>query len=120
MNETAKRLVTTDNFYKQFVDKPYRGDMTTTTIRTNKGRTIMVQHDVSSPNVYSRIHKISGTKSAASPRAASARARLRRRKCEAGRVDAAEDGARGTECGEIQALTCVRPSVRSDERSVAP
>jgi hypothetical protein len=65
MNETAKRLVTTDNFYKQFVDKPYRGDMTTTTIRTNKGRTIMVQHDVSSPNVYSRIHKISGTKSAA-------------------------------------------------------
>jgi hypothetical protein len=39
--------------------------MTTTTIGTNKGRTIMVQHDVTSPNVYSRIHKISGTKAAA-------------------------------------------------------
>ena len=65
MNETAKKLASTDEFYKEFVDKPYRGDMTTTTIRTNKGRTIIVQHDVTSPNVYSRIHKISGTKAAA-------------------------------------------------------
>jgi predicted dehydrogenase len=65
MNEMAKRLAATDDFYKEFVDKPYRGDMTTTTIRTNKGRTIMIQHDVTSPNVYSRIHKVSGTKGAA-------------------------------------------------------
>lgn len=65
MNETAKKLTATDEFYKEFVDKPYRGDMTTTTIRTSKGRTIMVQHDVTSPNVYSRIHKISGTIGAA-------------------------------------------------------
>jgi hypothetical protein len=65
MNNKAKTLAATDDFYKQFVDKPYRGDMTTTTISTNKGRTIMVQHDVTSPNVYSRIHKISGTKAAA-------------------------------------------------------
>jgi hypothetical protein len=65
MNETAKKLTATDDFYKEFVDKPYRGDMTTSTIRTNKGRTIMVQHDVTSPNVYSRIHKISGTIGAA-------------------------------------------------------
>jgi hypothetical protein len=65
MNETAKRLAATDDFFKPFVDNPYRGDMTTTTILTNKGRTIMVQHDVTSPNVYSRIHKISGTKAAA-------------------------------------------------------
>lgn len=35
--------------------------MTTSTIRTSLGHTIMVQHDVTSPNVYSRIHKISGT-----------------------------------------------------------
>jgi len=47
------------------VDKPYRGNMTTTSIRTNKGRTLMVQHDVSSPNTYSRIHKVSGTIGAA-------------------------------------------------------
>lgn len=65
MNETAKKLAATDDFFKPFVDNPYRGNMTTTTIMTNKGRTIMVQHDVTSPNAYSRIHKISGTKAAA-------------------------------------------------------
>jgi len=65
MNNTAKKLAVTDDFYKPFIDNPYRGDMTTTTILTNKGRTIMIQHDVTSPNVYSRIHKISGTKAAA-------------------------------------------------------
>ena len=65
MNELAKKLAGTDNFYNEFVNNPYRGNMTTTTIGTNKGRTIMVQHDVTSPNVYSRIHKISGTKGAA-------------------------------------------------------
>ena len=65
MNETAKRLAATDDFFKPFVDNPYRGNMTTTSIGTNKGRTIMVQHDVTSPNVYSRIHKVSGTKAAA-------------------------------------------------------
>ena len=36
--------------------------MNVTTIRTELGRTIMLQHDVSSPNIYSRIFKISGTK----------------------------------------------------------
>jgi hypothetical protein len=36
--------------------------MNTTLIRTVKGRTIMVQHDVSSPRPYSRIHLLSGTK----------------------------------------------------------
>jgi len=65
MNNTASKLATTDDFFHQFVDKPYRGDMTTTTISTNKGSTIMLQHDVTSPNVYSRIHKISGTIGAA-------------------------------------------------------
>jgi hypothetical protein len=65
MNEMAKNLAATDNFYKEFVDNPYRGNMTTATILTSKGRTIMVQHDVTSPNVYSRIHKVSGTKGSA-------------------------------------------------------
>jgi hypothetical protein len=65
MNETAKRLASTDDFYEPYVDNPYRGNITTTSILTNKGRTIMIQHDVTSPNVYSRIHKVSGTKGAA-------------------------------------------------------
>jgi predicted dehydrogenase len=38
------------------------GDMNTTVIRTIKGKTIMIQHDTTSPRPYSRIHLISGTK----------------------------------------------------------
>ncbi len=38
------------------------GDMNTTLIRTAKGKTIMIQHDVTSPRPYSRIHMVSGTK----------------------------------------------------------
>ena len=38
------------------------GDMNTTLIRTIKGKTIMIQHDTTSPRPYSRIHLISGTK----------------------------------------------------------
>nr|WP_329905542.1 Gfo/Idh/MocA family oxidoreductase [Porphyromonas pogonae] len=38
------------------------GDMNTTLIRTEKGHTIMIQHDVTSPRPYNRIHLVSGTK----------------------------------------------------------
>ncbi len=38
------------------------GDMNTTIIKTERGRTIMIQHDVTSPRPYSRLHTISGTK----------------------------------------------------------
>jgi predicted dehydrogenase len=37
------------------------GDMNTTIVRTAKGKTIMIQHDTTSPRPYSRIHMISGT-----------------------------------------------------------
>ena len=37
-------------------------DMNVTTIRTARGRTIMLQHDVSSPRPYSRLNLIAGTK----------------------------------------------------------
>lgn len=40
---------------------PAHGDMSTTVIRTVKGRTIMVQHDVTSPRPYTRINLVSGT-----------------------------------------------------------
>ncbi len=62
MSNLAKELATKDDFYKEYAAKTYRGNMNVTTIRTEKGRTIMLQHDVSSPNIYSRIFKISGTK----------------------------------------------------------
>ena len=65
MGSTAKELAAKDDFYKPYANKSYRGNMNITTIRTDKGRTIMLQHDVTSPNIYSRIFKISGTKALA-------------------------------------------------------
>lgn len=62
MAAMANDLASKDDFYKPFAGKTFRGNANTTIIKTNKGRTIMVQHDVTSPNVYSRIHKVSGTK----------------------------------------------------------
>jgi Predicted dehydrogenases and related proteins len=42
---------------------PYvRGDINTTLIRTHKGKTMLIQHDVTSPRPYDRLHKVSGTK----------------------------------------------------------
>jgi hypothetical protein len=38
------------------------GDMNTTLVRTANGKTIMIQHDTTSPRPYSRIHLISGTR----------------------------------------------------------
>lgn len=61
----ASELAAKDDFYKPFAGKKFRGNMNTTTIHTANGRTIMLQHDVSSPNIYSRIHKISGTRGSA-------------------------------------------------------
>ncbi|WP_073094138.1 Gfo/Idh/MocA family protein [Cyclobacterium lianum] len=62
MGKKAQALAAEDDFYKQFAGKSYRGNMNTTTIKTHLGRTIMLQHDVSSPRPYSRLHTISGTK----------------------------------------------------------
>lgn len=40
------------------------GDMNTSIIKTEKGRTILLQHDVVNPRPYSRLNLISGTKGA--------------------------------------------------------
>jgi len=65
MGPKARELAAKDSFYNQFTQVNYRGNMNTTTIRTKKGRTIMIQHDVSSMRPYSRIHLVSGTKGTA-------------------------------------------------------
>ena len=65
MGATAKALAAQDSFYQEYAGKDFRGNMNTTTVRTKKGRTIMIQHDVSSPRPYSRIHLVSGTKATA-------------------------------------------------------
>ncbi|WP_439557140.1 Gfo/Idh/MocA family protein [Dyadobacter sp.] len=61
----ANELAAKDPDFKKYAGKSYRGNMNTTIIRTNKGRTIMLQHDVSTPRPYSRLHLISGTKATA-------------------------------------------------------
>lgn len=59
------KLAETNPDWKPFANKSMRGNMNVSTIRTQNGRTIMLQHDVSSPRVYSRIHLVSGTKGSA-------------------------------------------------------
>ena len=58
----AHALAAKDPNFREFAGKSFRGNMNTTTIKTAKGRTMMLQHDVSSPRPYSRIHLVSGTK----------------------------------------------------------
>lgn len=65
MGAMARELAAKDDYYAAFANKTYRGNMNSSIIKTNKGKTILLQHDVTSPNVYSRIHKISGTKGSA-------------------------------------------------------
>lgn len=65
MKARAEELAESDDFFAGFTNHEYRGNMNTTTVRTKKGRTIMIQHDVSSPRPYSRIHLVSGTKGVA-------------------------------------------------------
>ena len=64
LNNLAHEMADKDDFFKEYVGKPYRGNMNTTLIRTNKNKSIMLQHDVSTLRPYSRIHLVSGTKGA--------------------------------------------------------
>lgn len=61
----AKEMAQKDPFFEPYVGKSYRGNMNNTIIRTVKGKTILIQHDVSTPRPYSRIHIVSGTKGVA-------------------------------------------------------
>ncbi|GAB3646654.1 Gfo/Idh/MocA family oxidoreductase [Echinicola sediminis] len=62
MKSHAQELAGDDNFFASYATKNYRGNMNTTMVKTKKGRSIMIQHDVTSPRPYSRIHLVSGTK----------------------------------------------------------
>lgn len=61
MHPEAQKLAAKDNFFGSYATKEFRGNMNTSVIRTKKGKTIMIQHDVSSPRPYSRLHVVSGT-----------------------------------------------------------
>ena len=65
MKARAQELAATDDFFKPFAAKSYRGNMSVTVIRTTMGRTIMVQHDATDPSPETYIHGIYGTKGAA-------------------------------------------------------
>ena len=65
MAEHARELAAKDSFYNEFANKNYRGNMNITNILTEKGRTITLYHDVSTPGPYSRIHLLTGTKATA-------------------------------------------------------
>jgi len=62
MGKMASELAKKDSFYKEFDTNSYRGNINTSIIRTQKGKTIMLQYDITSPRPYSRIQTISGTK----------------------------------------------------------
>lgn len=62
MGDKMKELADTDDYYKPYVGLDFRGNMNTSIIRTKKGRTIMLQHDISSPRPGRRFHLISGDK----------------------------------------------------------
>lgn len=61
MGVKEKELVSEDAFYNEWKDAKFRGNMNTTLVRTTLGKTIMIQHDVSSEQPYSRIHLVKGT-----------------------------------------------------------
>jgi hypothetical protein len=63
MEALAEKLAASgDSYYKQFSNHHYRGNMNVSIVKTSKGKTIMIQHDVTTPRPYSRIHCLSGTK----------------------------------------------------------
>lgn len=60
LSEYSKTLPENDEFHNH--TKYVHGDMNNTLIKTELGRTILVQHDVVSPRPYSRINALAGTK----------------------------------------------------------
>lgn len=65
MGQHARELAADDPFYADYANADYRGNMNTTLVKTKNGRSLMIQHDVSSPRPYSRIHLVSGSKAMA-------------------------------------------------------
>jgi predicted dehydrogenase len=65
MGTRAAELAATDSFFEEFTNKDYRGNMNITIIKTTQGRTIMLQHDATSPSPETYIHGIYGTHGAA-------------------------------------------------------
>jgi hypothetical protein len=61
MNAMAEELSLENDYWKPYAGKDYRGNMNVSMIRTVKGRTIVLQHDVTTPRPRGGM-LISGTK----------------------------------------------------------
>ncbi|MEX0883106.1 MAG: Gfo/Idh/MocA family oxidoreductase, partial [Cyclobacteriaceae bacterium] len=62
MAPKMKELAENDAYFEPYDGLKFRGNMNTTLIRTHRGRTIMLQHDISSPTQGSRFQLNSGSK----------------------------------------------------------
>jgi hypothetical protein len=60
LDEYSKGIENTNEFYNRTGYK--HGDMNSSLIKTSKGRTIFVKHDVVTPRPYNRINALAGTK----------------------------------------------------------
>jgi len=60
MGPKANELAAKDNFFSEFKDKDFRGNINTSVIKTERGRTIVVQHDASTYRPYTLKHEIYG------------------------------------------------------------
>jgi hypothetical protein len=60
MGPREKEISGNDPFYAEWKDSKFRGNMNTTLVKTTLGKSIMIQHDVSSTQPYSRIHLVKG------------------------------------------------------------
>jgi predicted dehydrogenase len=65
MAKKARELAKDDPQFEEFVGLEYRGNINTTLIRTVQGRTIVLQHDGTTPSPHNLIHGIHGTQGAA-------------------------------------------------------
>lgn len=65
MGPKAAELSQKDPFYNEYTKSKFRGNMNTTVIRTDGGKSMMIKHDVTTAQPYSRIHALNGTKAAA-------------------------------------------------------
>ena len=68
MKEEFNQAAAKDGFWKPIASQAnatHRGNINTCAIRTVNGRTMMMQHDITSTQPYSRIHKLVGTKAMA-------------------------------------------------------
>ena len=62
MGPKIDELAKEDDYYKKYKGQWQLGNVNTSTIRTEKGKTIMLQYNVSNPRPYDRIQQVIGTK----------------------------------------------------------